>query len=73
MRAKDIKSPETPGITAFQDFGGGGGIRTLVSVTRQTLFESAPLRPLRYASVYFLVNCSDRYVPVGTPHSLPQN
>ena len=30
------KNPETPGMTAFQGFGGGGG-SNLVSVSRQTL------------------------------------
>ena len=33
-------------------FGGEGGIRTHVPVTRQDAFEAPPLRPLRYLSVY---------------------
>ena len=32
-------------------FGGEGGIRTHVPVTRQHAFEARPLRPLRYLSV----------------------
>ena len=32
-------------------FGGEGGIRTHVPVTRQDAFEASPLRPLRYLSV----------------------
>jgi hypothetical protein len=31
-----------------RDFGGEGGIRTHVPVTRQDAFEAPPLRPLRY-------------------------
>jgi hypothetical protein len=34
-----------------RDFGGEGGIRTHVPVTRQDAFEAPPLRPLRYLSV----------------------
>ena len=32
------------------EFGGEGGIRTHVPVTRQDAFEAPPLRPLRYLS-----------------------
>jgi hypothetical protein len=32
-------------------YGGEGGIRTHVPVTRQDAFEAPPLRPLRYLSV----------------------
>src|SRR5918994_4875969 len=33
------------------EFGGEGGIRTHVPLTRQDAFEAPPLRPLRYLSV----------------------
>src|SRR5262247_2923015 len=38
-------------LDAGLGYGGEGGIRTPVPVTRQDAFEAPPLRPLRYLSV----------------------
>ncbi len=48
-----IKEKRSAPAGTDPNFGGDGGIRTHVPVTRQTLFESAPLRPLRYISIRY--------------------
>jgi hypothetical protein len=53
-----IATPTKAGKSLFLSilgFGGEGGIRTHVPVTRQAAFEAAPLRPLRYLSASGLV------------------
>src|SRR5262245_60367835 len=39
-------------LDAGLGYGGEGGIRTPVPVTRQDAFEAPPLRPLRYLSLF---------------------
>src|SRR3954469_4583439 len=41
-------------LISLKLFGGEGGIRTHVPVTRQHAFEARPLRPLRYLSARVL-------------------
>ena len=42
----------------YKYYGGEGGIRTHVPVTRQDAFEAPPLRPLRYLSQVVRAGCS---------------
>ena len=45
----EFNDPIQPLFIAIK-YGGEGGIRTHVPVTRQDAFEAPPLRPLRYLS-----------------------
>src|SRR5215207_356545 len=54
-------------MTEFENYGGEGGIRTPVPVTRQDAFEAPPLRPLRYLSVSYFARSLAPRCALGVP------
>src|SRR5688500_18708678 len=51
-------------FSILNEFGGEGGIRTHVPLTRQDAFEAPPLRPLRYLSEHTIIHVDP---PAGRP------